>query len=69
MYDEILNIAEKKNQAEITICNIQKVDERKCYTKANAVAWFPEKIILENNISVFSDISYFAWTIAFKWII
>ena len=60
MYDEMLNIAEK-NQAEITICNIQKVDERGNVTqKLTQLPGFPEKIILENNISVFSDISYFA---------
>ena len=66
MYDEMLNIAEK-NQAEITICNIQKVDERGNVTqKLTQLPGFPEKIILENNISVFSDISYFACNKLFR---
>jgi len=66
MFKEMLNIAEK-HQAEITICNLQKVDERGNVTqKLTQLPGFPEKIILENNMSVFSDISYFACNKLFR---
>ncbi len=66
MFEEMLNIAEK-HQAEITICNLQKVDERGNVTqKLTQLPGFPEKIILENNMSVFSDISYFACNKLFR---
>lgn len=66
MFEDMMNIAEK-HQAEITICNIQKVDERGNVTqKLTQLPGFPEKIILENNMSVFSDISYFACNKLFR---
>jgi len=66
MFEEMLNIAEE-HQTEITICNIQKVDERGNVTqKLTQLPGFPEKIILEENISVFSDISYFACNKLFR---
>lgn len=66
MFEEMLDIAEE-HQTEITICNIQKVDERGNVTqKLTQLPGFPEKIILEENISVFSDISYFACNKLFR---
>ncbi|WP_374444716.1 glycosyltransferase family 2 protein [Epilithonimonas sp.] len=66
MFEDMMNIAEK-HQAEITICNLQKVDERGNVTqKLTQLPGFPEKIILENNMSVFSDISYFACNKLFR---
>lgn len=60
MFDEMYQLAEKHN-AEITICNLQKVDEEENITqKLTQLPGFPEKIILQDHLSVFSDISYFA---------
>ena len=66
MFDEMYNLAEKHN-AQMAICNLQKVDENGNVTqKLTQLPNFPEKIILENNLSVFSDISYFACNKLFK---
>ncbi|WP_312767220.1 glycosyltransferase family 2 protein [Epilithonimonas sp.] len=66
MFEEMYNLAER-HQAEMTICNLQKVDENGYITqKLTQLPNFPEKIILENNLSVFSDISYFACNKIFK---
>lgn len=66
MFEEMYNLAEKHN-AEMAICNLQKVDENGNVTqKLTQLPNFPEKIILENNLSVFSDISYFACNKLFK---
>lgn len=66
MFEEMYSLAEK-HQAEMTICNLQKVDENGNVTqKLTQLPNFPEKIILENNLSVFSDISYFACNKLFK---
>ncbi|PZU86540.1 MAG: glycosyl transferase family 2 [Chryseobacterium sp.] len=66
MFEEMYNLAEK-HQAEMTICNLQKVDENGDITqKLTQLPNFPEKIVLENNLSVFSDISYFACNKLFK---
>ena len=60
MFEEMLNLAEK-HDAEMVICNIQKVDEYGNVTqKLTQIPNMPEKIDLENNFSVFSDLSYFA---------
>ena len=60
MFEEMYNLAEK-HQAEMAICNLQKVDEVGNVTqKLTQLQGFPEKIVLEDHLSVFSDISYFA---------
>jgi len=64
--EEMLNLAEK-HKAEMVICNIQKVDEYGNVTqKLTQIPNMPEKIDLENNFSVFSDLSYFACNKLFK---
>ncbi|WP_370900571.1 glycosyltransferase [Chryseobacterium gossypii] len=66
MYEEMLDLAEK-HQARMVICNIQKVDEYGNVTqKLTQVPNMPEKIDLEKNFSVFSDLSYFACNKLFK---
>jgi len=66
MFEEMYNLAEKYN-AEMAICNLQKVDENGNVTqKLTQLSNFPEKIVLENNLSVFSDISYFACNKLFR---
>lgn len=60
MFEEMYNLAINHN-AEMTICNLQKVDENGNITqKLTQLPGFLEKIILNDNLSVFSDISYFA---------
>ncbi|RZJ48270.1 MAG: glycosyltransferase [Chryseobacterium sp.] len=60
MFEEMLNLALKHN-AKMVICNIQKVDEHGNVTqKLTQIPNMPEKIDLEHNFSVFSDLSYFA---------
>lgn len=66
MFEEMYNLAEK-HQAEIAICNLQKVDEVGNVTqKLTQLPGFPEKIVLEDHLSVFSDISYFACNKLFR---
>ncbi|WP_312074719.1 glycosyltransferase family 2 protein [Chryseobacterium sp.] len=66
MFEEMLNLAEKHN-AEMVICNIQKVDEHGNVTqKLTQIPNMPEKIELEKHFSVFSDLSYFACNKLFK---
>lgn len=66
MFEEMYNLAEK-HSAEMAICNLQKVDENGNVTqKLTQLPNFPEKILLENNLSVFSDISYFACNKIFR---
>ena len=56
-----------KNQAELVICNLQKVDENGIVTqKLTQIPNFSEKIDMEKNFSVFSDLSYFACNKIFK---
>ncbi len=56
-----------KNEAELVICNLQKVDEHGNVTqKLTQIPNFSEKIDLEKNFSVFSDLSYFACNKIFK---
>ncbi len=60
MFEEMYHLAEK-HSAEMVICNLQKVDEQGTITqKLTQLPGFPEKIVLEDHLSVFSDISYFA---------
>lgn len=66
MMEEMYDLA-KKNEAELVICNLQKVDENGNVTqKLTQIPNFFEKIDLEKNFSVFSDISYFACNKIFK---
>lgn len=66
MFEEMFSLAEK-HQAKIVVCNIQKVDENgKIIQKLTQLPNMPEHISLENNFSVFSDISYFACNKLFK---
>lgn len=66
MFEEMLNLAEK-HDAEMVICNIQKVSEEGNVTqKLTQIPNMPEKIVLENNFSVFSDLSYFACNKLFR---
>ena len=66
MMEEMYGLA-KKNEAEIVICNLQKVDENGIVTqKLTQIPNLPEKIDLEKHFSVFSDISYFACNKIFK---
>ena len=66
MFEEMLNLA-LKHEAEMVICNIQKVNEHGNVTqKLTQIPNMPEKIDLESNFSVFSDLSYFACNKLFK---
>ena len=66
MFEEMLNLA-LKHEAEMVICNIQKVDEHGNVTqKLTQIPNMPEKVDLEQNFSVFSDLSYFACNKLFK---
>ena len=66
MLQEMYDLA-IKNQAEIVICNLQKVDENGIVTqKLTQIPNLSEKIDLEQNFSVFSDLSYFACNKIFK---
>ena len=66
MFEELLNLA-LKYEAEMVICNIQKVNEHgKVTQKLTQIPNMPEKINLETHFSVFSDLSYFACNKLFK---
>lgn len=66
MLEEMYDLA-IKNQAELVICNLQKVDENGNVTqKLTQIPNLSQKIDLEKNFSVFSDISYFACNKIFK---
>lgn len=66
MFEEMILLAEKHN-AEMVVCNIQKVDENGVVTqKLTQIPNMPEKIDLESHFSVFSDLSYFACNKLFK---
>ncbi|CAI8919844.1 glycosyltransferase family 2 protein [Chryseobacterium sp. IT-36CA2] len=66
MFEEMLRLAEN-HQAKMVICNIQKVDENgKIVQKLTQLPNMPEKIVLDRNFSIFSDISYFACNKLFK---
>lgn len=66
MFEEMTALAEK-HHAEMVICNIRKVDQKgKIIQNLTQVPNMPEKIDLESNFSVFSDISYFACNKLFK---
>lgn len=66
MFEEMYYLA-IKHQAEMAICNLQKVDEQgNVHRKLTQIPNMPEKIELENSFSVFSDISYFACNKIFR---
>lgn len=66
MFEEMAYLAEK-HQSKMVICNIQKVDQNGNITqKLTQIPNMPEKIDLEKNLSVFSDLSYFACNKLFK---
>lgn len=66
MFEEMLTLAEKHG-AEMVVCNIQKVDESENITqKLTQLPNMSEKIDLEKNFSVFSDLSYFACNKLFR---
>ncbi len=60
MFEEMLALAEK-HHSKMVICNIQKVDQNGRITqKLTQIPNMPEYIVLKDNFSVFSDLSYFA---------
>ncbi len=60
MFEEMYTLA-KVHQAQMVICNLQKVDEFGNVTqKLTQIPNLPEKIELKEHFSIFSDISYFA---------
>ena len=66
MFEEMHSLAQKYD-AEMVICNLQKVDENgKILQKLTQVPNMPEKIDLAKNFSVFSDLGYFACNKLFK---
>ena len=66
MFEEMYSLAQKYD-AEMVICNLQKVDENgKILQKLTQVPNMPEKIDLVKNLSVFSDLGYFACNKLFR---
>ncbi|ALR32408.1 glycosyl transferase family 2 [Chryseobacterium sp. IHB B 17019] len=66
MFEEMVNLAEK-HYSKMVVCNIQKVDQNGNVTqKLTQIPNMPEKIDLNKNFSVFSDLSYFACNKLFK---
>jgi glycosyltransferase involved in cell wall biosynthesis len=66
MLQEMYDLA-IKNEAELVICNLQKVDEHGNVTqKLTQIPNLSGKIDFEKNFSVFSDLSYFACNKIFK---
>ncbi|MCL8535827.1 glycosyltransferase family 2 protein [Chryseobacterium gallinarum] len=66
MFEDMFLLAEK-HQAKMVVCNIQKVNEAGEITqKLPQLPNMPEKINLKENLSVFSDLSYFACNKLFR---
>ncbi|SNV44251.1 Hyaluronan synthase [Chryseobacterium taklimakanense] len=66
MFGEMYDLAKKYN-AEMVVCNLQKVDEQGNVTqKLTQIPNMPEIIDLRNNFTVFSDLSYFACNKIFR---
>lgn len=66
MFEEMFQLAEKHN-AEMVICNLQKVDEEgHVIQKLTQIPNMEERIELRSNLSIFSDLSYFACNKIFK---
>ncbi len=66
MFEEMYSLA-IKHEAEMVVCNLQKVDQHGNITqKLTQIPNMPEKINLRENFSIFSDLSYFACNKIFK---
>lgn len=66
MFAEMYDLAQKHN-AEMIICNLQKVDQfGNVVQKLTQIPNMPEKIDLGEHFSVFSDLSYFACNKIFR---
>ena len=66
MFEEMYNLA-IQHHAEMVICNLHKVDETgRVIEKLPQFPNMPECIDVEENFSVFSDLSYFACNKLFK---
>lgn len=66
MFEQMYSLA-IENQAEMVICNLQKVNQHgKVTQKLTQIPNMPEKIDLRENFSVFADLSYFACNKIFK---
>lgn len=66
MLEEMYLIAQENN-AEMVVCNLQKVDETgNIIRKLPQIPNMPQKIDLKEHFSVFSDLSYFACNKIFR---
>lgn len=66
MYREMYTLAVKYN-ADMVICNLQKIDENgNVIKKLTQIPNLPERIDVAKHISLFSDLSYFACNKLFK---
>jgi len=66
MYEEMYSLAEK-HDCQMVLCNLQKVDEKEyIIRKLEQIPHLPLYFKLEDHLSVFSDISYFACNKIFK---
>lgn len=66
MFAEMYSLAERHN-AGMVICNLQKVDETgKVRQKLPQIPQLPERVVLEEHFSAFSDLSYFACNKIFR---
>ncbi|WP_027376012.1 glycosyltransferase [Kaistella palustris] len=66
MFENLYMLA-RKYDAEIALCDLQKVDENdKVRQKLPQIPNLPEKVILAEDFSLFADISYFACNKIFK---
>jgi glycosyltransferase involved in cell wall biosynthesis len=66
MFEEMYDLV-KKYDAEMAICNLQKIDENgNIIQKLPQIPNMPEKIDLSEHFSVFSDLGYFACNKIFK---
>lgn len=64
--ETLFNLAEK-HQAEMVICNLQKVDEtEKPFNFIDQLTHLPEKITLKEDFSLFGEVSSFACNKLFK---
>lgn len=66
MFEDLYKLA-LKHDAEISFCNLQKVDENgKIIQQLPQAPHLDEKIVLAEELSAFSDLSYFACNKIFK---
>lgn len=58
---ESLYLLAQQHDAEMVVCNLQKVDEQgRLIRKLPQIPNLPEKILLAQHFSIFADLSYFA---------